>query len=109
MALFRAEGGSVVVDLLTLRVTRPSGLSLPPAVGRCLRDNQTAMIEAWAQVREGLGFSQLELSRRCGIAQESLSRIETGRRDPRLNTLQRLARGMGLSLDELLGRLSAAP
>ena len=44
------KGGSVVVDLLTLRVTRPSGLSLPPAVGRCLRDNQTAMIEAWAQV-----------------------------------------------------------
>jgi transcriptional regulator with XRE-family HTH domain len=51
------------------------------------------------RVRESLGLSQLELSRRSGIAQESLSRIETGRRDPRLGTLQRLARGMGLSLD----------
>jgi DNA-binding XRE family transcriptional regulator len=60
-------------------------------------------------VREGLGLSQLELSRRSGIAQESLSRIETGRRDPRLGTLQRLARGLGLSLDQLMGRLSAAP
>lgn len=60
-------------------------------------------------VRESLGLSQLELSRRSGIAQESLSRIETGRCDPRLGTLQRLARGMGLSLDQLLGRLSAAP
>lgn len=58
-------------------------------------------------VREDLGLSQLELSRRTGIAQESLSRIETGRRDPRLGTLQRLARGMGLSLEQLLGRLSA--
>ena len=58
--------------------------------------------------REGLGLSQLELSRRSGIAQESLSRIETGRRDPRLGTLQRLARGMGLSLEQLLARLSAA-
>jgi DNA-binding XRE family transcriptional regulator len=58
--------------------------------------------------REGLGLSQLELSRRSGIAQESLSRIETGRRDPRLGTLQKLARGMGLSLEQLLVRLSAA-
>jgi ribosome-binding protein aMBF1 (putative translation factor) len=58
--------------------------------------------------REGLGLSQLELSRRSGIAQEPLSRIETGRRDPRLGTLQKLARGMGLSLEQLLVRLSAA-
>ena len=59
-------------------------------------------------VRESLGLSQLELSRRSGIAQESLSRIETGRRDPRLGMLQRLARGMGLSLEQLMGRLSGA-
>ena len=57
-------------------------------------------------LRESLGLSQLELSRRSGIAQESLSRIETDRRDPRLGTLQRLARGLGLSLDQLMGRLS---
>lgn len=73
-------------------------------------DTERRMVGARLRtVREGLGFSQSELSRRSGMAQESLSRIETGRRDPRLNTLQRLARGMGLSLDQLLGRLSAAP
>ncbi len=60
-------------------------------------------------VRESLGLSQLEVSRRSGIAQESLSRIEMGRRDPRLGTLRRLARGMGLSLDQLMERLSVAP
>jgi|WetSurMetagenome_2_1015567.scaffolds.fasta_scaffold50942_3 DNA-binding XRE family transcriptional regulator len=60
-------------------------------------------------VRGSFGLSQQELSRRSGIAQESLSRIETGRRAPRLGTLQKLARGMGVPLDELLGRLSAAP
>ena len=58
-------------------------------------------------VRETVNLSQQELSRRSGIAQESLSRIETGRRDPRLGTLQRLARGMGLSLDQFMERLSA--
>ena len=59
-------------------------------------------------VRESASLSQMELSRRSGIAQESLSRIETGRRDPRLGTLQRLARGLGLSLNQLMERLSAA-
>ena len=44
------KGGGVVVDLLTLRVTRLLGLSLPVAVSRCLRDNQVAMLEAWAEV-----------------------------------------------------------
>lgn len=58
-------------------------------------------------LRESAKLSQEELSRRTGIAQESLSRIETGRRDPRLGTLQRLARGLGLSLDQLMERLSA--
>jgi DNA-binding XRE family transcriptional regulator len=57
-------------------------------------------------LRENAKLSQEELSRRTGIAQESLSRIETGRRDPRLGTLQRLARGLGLTLDELMERLS---
>lgn len=58
-------------------------------------------------VRESASLSQQELSRRSGIAQESSSRIETGRRDPRLGTLRRLAKGLGLSLDQFMERLSA--
>jgi DNA-binding XRE family transcriptional regulator len=58
-------------------------------------------------VRKRANLSQLELSRRSGIAQESLSRIEKGLRDPRLGTLRRLAQGMGLSLDQLLEGLRA--
>jgi len=57
--------------------------------------------------RESASLSQQELSRRSGIAQESLSRIETGRRDPRLGTLRRLAKGLGLSLDQFMERLYA--
>jgi DNA-binding XRE family transcriptional regulator len=58
-------------------------------------------------VREGASLSQLELSRRSGVAQESLSRIETGHTDPRLGTLRRLAQGMGLSLNQMLELLAA--
>jgi DNA-binding XRE family transcriptional regulator len=57
-------------------------------------------------VREGFGLSQDEVSRRSGIAQESLSRIEKGRREPRLDTLRKLAKGFGLSLAQLLEELS---
>jgi hypothetical protein len=44
------QAGTVVVDLITLRVTKPLGLSLPPVVKRCLRDNQMTMLEAWSRV-----------------------------------------------------------
>lgn len=57
-------------------------------------------------LRKSASVSQQELASRAGMAQESLSRIETGRRDPRLGTLRRLARGLGLSLDQLMERLS---
>jgi DNA-binding XRE family transcriptional regulator len=57
-------------------------------------------------VRETAGLSQVELSRRSGMAQESLSRIETGRRDPRLGTLRRMAKGLDLSLDQFMELLS---
>ena len=58
-------------------------------------------------VRESASLSQLELSRRSGIAQESLSRIETGQSDPRLGTLRKMAQGMGLSLNQLLEQIAA--
>jgi len=44
------QAGTVVVDLVTLRVTKPPGLPLPPAVRRCLRENQITMLEAWTRV-----------------------------------------------------------
>jgi hypothetical protein len=42
--------GTVVVDLVSLRVTKPSGLSLPPVVRRCLRDHQEELLDAWSRV-----------------------------------------------------------
>jgi len=73
-------------------------------------DRERKMVGARIRaVRESASLSQQQLSRRSGIAQESLSRIETGCRDPRLGTLQRLAKGLGLSLEQLMERLSASP
>jgi hypothetical protein len=44
------QAGSVVVDLVSLRVTKPAGLLLPPVVRRCLREHQEELSEAWSRV-----------------------------------------------------------
>jgi len=44
------KAGNVVVDLITLRVTRPHGLALPPVVARCIRGHQAELLEAWDRV-----------------------------------------------------------
>lgn len=62
---------------------------------------------AWAlvkQIRARAGLTQRELARRAGKAQSEIARIERGRQDPSLTTLQRLARAGGFDL-----RLQLAP
>jgi DNA-binding XRE family transcriptional regulator len=61
--------------------------------------------ERFRQVRERSGLSQEELAMRSGIPQESLSRFENGRRDPRMETLRKLAAGYGLEIGDFLARL----
>lgn len=56
---------------------------------------------AWAIVREArarAGLSQRELARRAGKAQSEIARIEAGRQDPGLATLERLVRAAGYDL-----------
>lgn len=56
-------------------------------------------------IREQSSLSQEQLSKRSGIAQESLSRIETGRRDPRTDTLRKIAAGLDITLHDLLSEI----
>lgn len=106
VVLSDAVGDEVTVDAESLRAALDERYreSLQQA-----DDKERRQVGArFRSVREEAGLSQLELSRRSGLAQESLSRIETGRSDPRLGTLRRLAGGMDLSLEQLLERLSAS-
>ncbi len=52
-------------------------------------------------LREARGISSKDLAERAGIAPQSLSRIEHGRHDVVLTTLQRLLAAMGCSLHDL--------
>lgn len=67
-------------------------------------DTYTALVTAWAELAElahpgdsirerriELGWTQAELSRRSGVPQADISRIENGRLDARWSTIQRLS------------------
>jgi transcriptional regulator with XRE-family HTH domain len=53
------------------------------------------------------GWTQGELSRRTGIAQEELSRIENGQLNITLKTMGRLAEVLDGDVGDMLGRASA--
>ncbi len=54
------------------------------------------------RLREDAGFTQESLSRATKIHAAEISRLERGVRDPQLRTLVRLARGLSVSVTELL-------
>lgn len=57
---------------------------------------ERAIIQAIIDARQQSGLTQKELSERTGIAQGDISKMERGKTNPSLRTLQRLAAGMGM-------------
>jgi transcriptional regulator with XRE-family HTH domain len=60
---------------------------------------QLPRLKEW---RERRGLTQKELGERTGMAQEAISRIETGTFGCRPNTARRLARGLDIPVGELV-------
>ncbi len=57
-------------------------------------------------IREGKGVSLRALKKASGVAVATLARIEAGGYDPRLSTLRRLAKALGVTVAELIGERS---
>ena len=53
-------------------------------------------------LREQRGMTQEQLAERAGISRGYLARLETARQDPRLSTLERLAKALRVNIDRLL-------
>ena len=53
-------------------------------------------------------WTQVELARRAGLSQGTISHLEQGTRQPSLLTLHYLATAFGLPLDQFLGALERA-
>jgi transcriptional regulator with XRE-family HTH domain len=49
-----------------------------------------------------LELTQEQVGERCGVHPTEISRIEAGKRDPRISTLRRLAKAVELSPGQLL-------
>lgn len=54
-----------------------------------------------SHARRRAGLTQRALAAKTGIAQETIARIEAGRMDPRVTTLDRLLEGCGFGLEHL--------
>ncbi len=61
------------------------------------------------QARLGTGMRLVDLSTATGVSTSLLSRIETGRRRPRPDLLERLASALHVGQDELSGRTDRHP
>ena len=54
---------------------------------------------ALIKARSVSGITQQELSKRTGINQSDISKLEQGKGNPSLKTLQRLAEGLGMRME----------
>lgn len=59
-------------------------------------------MERLAEVRKEQGLSQEQLAERSGVCRVSIARYETGKLNPTLNTLEKLAAALGTSVGELV-------
>ena len=83
---------------LTRKMGRPTIATMDP-IGERLRE-----------AREKLGLNMLQASLRCGVDQGTISRLEAGKM-PRVAfpVIARVARGLGVSMDELAELKSTEP
>jgi transcriptional regulator with XRE-family HTH domain len=54
-------------------------------------------------LRKQKGWSRRLLADKAGVSREYVRKLEAGLQDPTVGTLQRLARGLGVPVTELLG------
>lgn len=58
-----------------------------------------------AEIRKRLGISQEELAFRCGVHRTYIGAIERGEKSPTLNTIEKLAKGLGIQIYDFLNKL----
>lgn len=59
------------------------------------------MINKIREFRFALNYSQQKLANRCGVSRETINRIESGKSNPSLELAYRIARCLGVTIEEL--------
>lgn len=57
------------------------------------------------EARERLGLTQEQVAERSGVHATEVSRMEAGKRDPQVSTVERLAKAVKVTPGQLLDRL----
>ena len=70
-------------------------------VGKADPDVRVMLGQTIAAAREEKGMSQRQLSRNSGVIQAEISKIEQGRGNPTVTTLQKLAKALGRTVASL--------
>ena len=70
---------------------------------KCTHKWNTCPMLQLRQIRERKGVSLRALAKLSGVALATLSRLEAGQFDPRLNTLKKLGAALGVTVTELIG------
>jgi DNA-binding XRE family transcriptional regulator len=99
-AVFHIDGASIR-SLLDLEFR---GSTIETEADRSL----TSLGDRLRQARLAHGITQKELANQSGLEQSLISKLERGRHQPRYDTLERYAKGIGRSVSELLVQSSAA-
>lgn len=76
----------------------PMALSIPSADDSVVAEFGTRLREA----RERLGLTQEEVAQRSGVHATEVSRMEAGKRDPKISTLRRLAKAVEVKPGQLV-------
>lgn len=92
-------------DYLRLRRRgKASSIDLPPIPPPNSAGNRPAAAYIFASIardivaeRKAAGLTQEQLAKRSGIRQETLSRIESGKHTPTMQTLKKIDRALGKS------------
>ena len=60
-------------------------------------------MQRFKQIRKQRGLSLRALKKKSGVAVSNLFRYEAGEGDPRLSTLRKVAKALGVSVADLIG------
>ncbi len=69
---------------------------------RALRRLLRRMRMTIKQRRKALGMTQAQLARKANLSLPYIGRLETGRHDPKVGTLLKIAQALGVSVVDLL-------
>jgi DNA-binding XRE family transcriptional regulator len=96
-----AKGGVFQIDSAAIRAL------FDPALSKSLYAASEAVAlslgEKLRARRESRGLTQDDLAQRSGLTQEMISNLERGRHQPRFDTLEKYATGLGMTVTSLLG------